>query len=174
MSIYTNYPTIQYKFDIGSKIIYKDVTDITANVRIDKKDLNSIIDYQYQVINDGESPEITSYKNYDNCDYYYLLMLANDNYDWKESYPLTASEFESFIKEKYTNPYGIHHYEDIKGNIVDNIGDDSGEFSFPKNVIPVTNYEYEQRINESKRNVKIINKNVVANVNDACISALKE
>ena len=52
------------------------------------------------------------------------------------------------------NQYQTHHYEDSNGNIVnENYINVRGE---SEQTYPVSNYEYEERLNESKRRIKII------------------
>jgi hypothetical protein len=68
--------------------------------------------------------------------------------DW----PLSQYELENYCKDKYTNIYGIHHYEDTNGITVNS--------DFP-GAVSVSNYEYEDRINESKRSIKILNPRLI-------------
>lgn len=156
--IFSKYPKIDYPFEIGDQTITKTMVDITANVRLTKETIDNLINYDYDVTSDDDTPEIISYNKYGTAFNHHLVIIANDKYDWRESTPLSPYELEQYVHEKYANPYGIHHYEDPQGNEIDNIYSDSGDndFAYPKNVIPVTNYEYETRINEARRPVKII------------------
>lgn len=171
MQFFDQYPKIDYPFQFGdNRTIYKQLVDITTNVRLDQDTLNNVINYNYDVVTDGSTPEIISYNNYNTTFNHLLIILANDNKeDWRNSTPLTASEFDSYINEKYANPYGIHHFEDPQGNEIDNIYNDSSDttsqISYPKNVIPVTNYEYEARLNEQKRAVRIVRPELTEMVN---------
>ena len=163
-----------YPFKIGENTINKQIVDITANVRLNQQTLDNFVNYDYDVTTDGDTPEIISYNKYGTSFNHHLIILANDKYDWRESTPLTATEFESYINEKYSDPYGIHHYEDPQGNEIDNIYSDSNDsnFAYPKNVIPITNYEYETRLNEAKRPIKIIKPKYTELVNDLITSNL--
>ena len=157
---FDQYPKIDYPFEFNGNVLYKQMVDITTNVRLDQATLDNVINYNYDVANDGETPEVISYNNYQTPFNHMLIILANNKEDWRESTPLTAGEFDSYISEKYANPYGIHHYEDPYGNEIDNIYNESDDrtssISYPKNVIPITNYEYESRLNEAKRPIKIV------------------
>lgn len=169
-TFFSQYPKISYPFTFGDNTIYKQVVDITTNVRIDQQALDNVINYNYTVVQNGSTPEVISYDNYETPYNHHLIILANDKEDWRESTPLTSAEFESYIKEKYVNPYGIHHFEDPDGNEIDNLYyDDSstgnGDISYPQNVIPVTNYEYESRLNEAKRNVRVVRPELTEIVN---------
>lgn len=169
-TFFSQYPKIDYPFDFGDNRMYKQMVDITTNIRMTQQTLSNAFNYNYTVIRDGESPEIVSYNEYGTTGNHHLVIMANALFDWRESYPLTAQEFESYIKEKYANPYGIHHFEDPEGNEIDNLYNDgnshSDNVSYPKNVIPITNYEYESRINEAKRGLKLVKPEYTAIVND--------
>lgn len=171
---FSKYPKINYPFTINGNDIIKEVVDITSNIRLTKDTIDNLVNYNYDVIRDGETPEIISYNSYGTAFNHHLIILANDKFDWRESTPLTSQEFENYVNEKYANPYGIHHFEDPAGNEIDNIYSDSGDsdFAYPKNVIPVTNYEYETRLNEDKRPVKIIKPQYTEIVNDMITSSL--
>lgn len=150
------YPIITNEDD--NTITWKRLADITTNIRVEPKLIDEWVNYDSRILIDGEMPEITANEVYDNPYYHYAVMIANDRFDWRNDFPLTAAELQEFIKEKYAEPNAIHHFEDVDGNVVDNIFslDESSEFSYPKNIIPITNTEYEARINEQKRNIKVV------------------
>jgi hypothetical protein len=81
-------------------------------------------------------------------------------YDW----PLSLSAFEEYVKDKYANPQGIHHYEKTQssgatsGNgpadydhMIEVNSDDADGQS-------VSNYEYEQRLQDKKRQIKLLDR----------------
>ena len=79
-------------------------------------------------------------------------------YDW----PLSYQAFESYVKDKYDNPSGIHHYEitQSSGTTTSN-GPDDYDYLIEVNstqpgAIAVTNYEYEQRLQDKKRQIKLL------------------
>lgn len=146
-----------YPYTVKDKTVYKQVVDITANVRPSDEMMNTIVNYYQDVITEGETPETVAYEYYANTFDHHLVIIANQMYDHKNDIPLTQRELEDYINEKYAYPYAIHHYEDPNGNIVDNLFDDgTDDQPYPKNVIPITNYEYESRLNESKRGIRVI------------------
>ena len=173
---FSKYPKISYPFTINNQPIIKQMVDITANIRLTQQTLQNVVNYDYDVMHDGETPEIVSYNNYGTAFNHQLIIIANDKFDWRESTPLTSQEFENYINEKYADPYGIHHYEDVNGNEIDNIYSDNNDddFAYPKNVIPITNYEYEMRLNEAKRPIKIVKPQYTGIVNDLITSSLQQ
>lgn len=149
--MFDKYQQIYYPFiDKNGDEFYKIIRDITTNIRIRIEALNLVQLYEYYNIREGDTPEIIAAKYYGDSKLHYLVILANDRFDWRNDYPLTSQEFEEYIRDSYVNPNGIHHYETPNGKIV---SPSEGE-----QVIPVTNYEYEYRLNESKRKIRLINK----------------
>ncbi len=167
-SVFDLYDTIDYPVEINGERTFKSVRDITSNIRLTKDTIDNIVNYDLRVLGDDETPEITSNEVYDSPFDNILVMLANDRFDWRNDTPVSSTVFQKYVYEKYSDPYGIHHYEDIDGNIVDNLfddGDTQGTFAYPKNVFPITNYEYEQRLNEQKRPIQVIKSQYVNLVN---------
>jgi len=150
---FKNFQKIYYDYNINGEKELKVVTDITKNVRFRKEVLSNISAYDYYDIKDGETPEIIAEKIYGNPEYHWIIMLANDKYDYLSDFPLSTHELEKFINEKYDDQlYAIHHYENGKGLVVDS--------SYP-GAVSVSNYDYETRINESKRKIKIVSKDII-------------
>jgi hypothetical protein len=102
---------------------------------------------------EGETPEHISEKMYGTPYYYWIIMLANERYDYIKDFPLTYYQLERYISDKYGDQlYATHHYESDQGFVVnsDYIG-----------AVSITNYRYEELLNESKRRIKIIPKNMI-------------
>lgn len=81
----------------------------------------------------------------------------NYNFEWDVTWKFNLDindlnqQLNSFTIQ---NMYETHHYEDSNGNIVnENYINVKGE---TEQTYPVSNYEYEERLNESKRRIKII------------------
>jgi hypothetical protein len=164
MTYFANFPDILYPFELGGKIKLVRVKDIVSNVRIRKQILSNITLYDEYDIIDGETPEIIAERVYGDATLHWVIMLANDRYDLWNDFPLSGEALSKYIENKYGqgNENDQHkifdslHFEDEKGNIVDGPATNL--------VRAITNLEYELRVNESKRRIKIINKNVIANI----------
>lgn len=146
--MFNSYNVIDYPIRIGDEILYRKVRDISTNVRIQEELVKCLSVYDYKILQNGQTPEMVSFHQYNNTKLHYLVILANELYDWREAYPLTDLEFNSYVEEKYVNPENIHHYEDVNG-YWRQCGD--GEFT-----IPITFREYEYGLNEAKRHIKLI------------------
>jgi hypothetical protein len=84
--------------------------------------------------------------------------IKNIYYDW----PLSNLQFENFVKDKYDEPEAIHHYEKIQSS-GKQIGDGPGDYSqmiecnsIDEGSGPVSNAEYERRIQDKKRQIRIL------------------
>lgn len=143
-----------YDFEINGQRELKIITDITKNVRLRKEILSNITVYDEYDIMDGETPEIIAEKIYGNPSYHWIIMLANEKFDYVNDFPMSIPILESHIKNKYgvNHIYDTHHYINEDGYIVD---------SSDPNAIQVTNYQYEDNLNESKRRIKIISKDLI-------------
>lgn len=149
---YTSPPSIQITSPYGltkkfQKLI--GMVDITQNIRFRKEILSNITTYDYYDIKDGETPEILAEKIYGSPQYHWVIMLANNRIDYVSDWPLTYVALQQYIQEKYgSQADATKHYEDANGFVV------MGGY-------PVSNREYEERLNEKKRRIKIISPSLI-------------
>ncbi len=111
----------------------------------------STIYYRYR-LSDGERLDTLAKKLYDSEEYQWIIMLVNNMMDPRQELPMSHQEFNEFLKQKYgsveTAMSTTHHLEDEYGEWVNE------DYPYYKNVI--TMYDYEDKINESKRNIKLV------------------
>ena len=105
------FPKIYYDFPnySGDDTFLQVLTDITANVRIRKQVLEDITLYDEYDMKEGETPEIIAEKYYGNPEYHWIILLANQRYDYISDFPLTSAE----LYEHTVNTYGVDHIYDI-------------------------------------------------------------
>lgn len=153
---YTAAPTVSVSTPYeSSKTITKAIVmkDVTRNIRFRRDVLANVTVYDEYDIVDGETPEIIAEKIYGNAEYHWIVMLANDRYDYRNDFPLTYVDLQRYIQEKYgTQADSIRHYLDSRGYFVDS--------DFP-GAVSVSNRQYEEDLNESKRRIKIISAQLV-------------
>jgi hypothetical protein len=151
---FSRFPEMLYNFPIAGKEKVIVVRDITVNVRILKQVLENVSLYDTYDVVEGETPEIVSAKLYGSSDYHWALMIANQRFDYLNDWPMTFAALEQYCIDKYGDPgiYYTHHYEDVNGYVVNS--DTAG-------ATPISNFTVEDRINESKRTIKIISKQVL-------------
>jgi hypothetical protein len=108
--------------------------------------------YEY-IVEDGETPELLSYKIYNDPNKHWVLLLINEIIDPYTEWPMSIDELERYTAMKYHDINGFHHYEDDTGAVVyDNRVDQPNTY----NLIYVTNIIHETAVNESKRTVKVM------------------
>jgi hypothetical protein len=89
---FKNHPTFVYDFQYNIRTYETRtsiVKDITENVRFRKEVLENVTAFDEYDIVDGETPEIIAEKIYGNPEYHWILMLANQRWDYRTDFPLT-------------------------------------------------------------------------------------
>jgi len=160
MSYFEKFPKILY--DIDNTKNYKLVTDILRRVKVREAIKDNAVLFDKYDVDSGDSPETVAYKIYGSVRYYYVILLLNNIKDRYYDWPLSYQAFESYVKDKYANPSGIHHYEitQSSGTTTSN-GPDDYDYLIEVNstqpgAVAVTNYEYEQRLQDKKRQIKLL------------------
>jgi len=150
---FKDFPNFIYQFKVGNTTKTSLVKDITRNIRFRRDVLANITVYDEYDIVDGETPEIIAEKIYGNPEYHWIIMLANDRYDYIEDFPLAEYQLVKVIASKYPGTENnIHHYVDAKGFIVN---------SNAPGAVSVSNEKDERNKNEAKRRIKIISQNII-------------
>jgi hypothetical protein len=130
--------------------------DITRNIQFRRDVLANVTVYDFYDIVEGETPEIVAEKIYGNAEYHWIVMLANDIHDYRSEWPLQYVDLQTYIDQKYgEDADDVHHYLDERGYFVDS--------DFP-GAVSVSNRQYEEDLNESKRTIKIISADLVGTI----------
>lgn len=131
--------------------------DIFRRVKIKSNAKNNIVDYDYYDVQDGEAPEIIAYKYYGDAQLHWTILVMNDIIDYYHDWPMSTQTFEQYMKEKYTNPDAIHHYEveQSSGDTTEVIDVGMNTTDYP-DATPISNYTYETRIQDEKRKIRLI------------------
>ena len=140
------------------------VTNLLRRVAIRSKIKDNIMLYDTYDIRSGDTPESIAHKLYDDPTLHWVVLLTNDITDRYHQWPMYEQQFNTYINEKYSNPDGVHHYE-----IAQTSGDTSstidvysnealytGDTDFYSSATIVTNREYEEREQDKKRKIKLI------------------
>jgi hypothetical protein len=161
------------------------LTNLLIRANIIPEVLKSPLLYYTYDIQEGDTPEIVAHKYYGDSYRYWIVLFANQTLDPQWDWPLSGSNFNKYIVDKYTefNPYSeVHHYEKIieqtdvstlittKNTVIissdayDNIVTNTVTYNLPTGKVSVTTtgravnyYTYELELNESKRNIKLLN-----------------
>ncbi len=148
-------PKIYYDSKANNK--YDLLTNLMTRVKLRTDIKNDIFDFDYYDVVDGETPEIIAHKYYDNPELHWTILVANDIIDYYEDWPMSTQKFEEFIKDKYVNPQGVHHYEisQTSGDTTKtiNVGMNTTDYA---SASAISNYTYEQRLQDDKRQIRLI------------------
>ena len=148
MAYFEYFPTIGYDVR-GEKnnVRVQSITNVLVRIRKKLNVVNSAFFEQY-FISDGDRADILAHQFYGDSTLHWVIMYANymtnPYYDW----PLPYFDLQKFVAKKYpSNINGIHHYEDADNYEVD---------STASGATAVTNFVYEESLNDSKRTINII------------------
>jgi len=96
---FKEFPVFLYDFKYGDfETKTHIVKDITRNVRFRKEVLDNIAVFDEYDIMDGDTPEIVAERVYGDPEYHWILMLANQRYDYLSDWPLTDNNCISAAK----------------------------------------------------------------------------
>ena len=129
-------------------------------------------------ISGNDRPDNVAFEVYQDSTLDWLVLMANNIVNIQNEWPISNADFDELMLEKYgsydTLFSGIHHYEtlevkDARDVRIVNAGlkvesdysitfydERAGQMVTVTPTIPVTNYQYEQKINEDKRNIYLL------------------
>lgn len=176
---FRNVPDFNYVSRLeGEKNIseYLRVKNLFKRVRINEDLFNELTYFtKYKVVGD-ERPDQVAYKIYGTQDYDWIVLLSNNIVNFQSEWPLSNESFEKYMFSKYGSEdkfYTVHHYEtkeiaDSNGRIIIRAGlevpsdysityYDSGEqITATDTTVAVTNYQYENNIQDELRSIYLI------------------
>lgn len=190
MSNYFSYlPNIEYVNRIPSEqniSSYTEVKNLFKRVKLNNKLFQDLTNFtKYQIVGD-ERPDNVANKIYNNPNYDWIVLLSNNIINIQDEWPMSNRTFELYMNKKYgvTNYDNIHHYESIE------VKDSSNNYTVLKKGLEVpsdysitfydgalgrmstvtntnvgvTNYEYESKIQDDKRNIFLLKPELIQTV----------
>tara|TARA_B100001094_G_C17894784_1_gene653465 strand:- start:170 stop:712 length:543 start_codon:yes stop_codon:yes gene_type:complete len=163
MSFFNRFPLITY--DSVGKGNYKLVTHILKRVKLRSGVRSGLFLYDSYDIKAGERPEDIATKWFGSAKLHWVILMTNNVSDRYHQWPMTQPEFDKFLTDKYGagNEDTIHHYETIKdsGPTTSNGPSDYSHRvevnSDHDNPILVSNRDYEERLQDKYRSIKLLN-----------------
>ena len=170
---FDNFPTIIY--DSEKENIFKDVKNLLRRVGIRAKVKSNALLYDTYDVKNGETPESLAFKLYGDAELHCVIMLLNDITDRYHDWPMTEAQFSQFVQDKYDNVDGTHHYEISQSSGDTSIKIDVGtsNTNYPSATL-ITNYEYEQSQQDSKRKIRLLDPSFVADFVEEFKSLMNE
>lgn len=131
------------------------------------------------IIKGDDRPDIVANEVYGDATLDWVVLLSNNIVNIQSEWPLSQADFYTYLTEKYDNETtlysGIHHYEANEVKTSDNkiviasgtrvsIGQSVSYYDFGKQdqvvvtdiALPVTNYTYEDNLNNKKREIFLL------------------
>ena len=141
----------------------------------------SVTAFDYYLIQDNERPDIIAERIYDSPELDWVILVTNNITSIRNQWPLGNNELYNYCLEKYGSDENImatHHFEtketkDQYGRVILEgklIVDQNFTFTYTKDdntsetINPaqsVSNYTYEQRLNEDKRKIRVLKPNLL-------------
>jgi hypothetical protein len=138
---------------------------------------------KYKIIGD-DRPDNVAFEVYEDSKLDWIVLLSNNVLNVQSEWPLPQTDFDRFVLDKYgdydTLYNGIHHHEteEVKNSqgvtiVPAGLQVDSSysvsyyDFFIEQQIttgnisVPVTNYEYEEKIDDNKRNIFLLKKDYV-------------
>lgn len=141
--------------------------------------------FEKYTIEGDDRPDNVAFKVYENSNYDWVILVSNNIVNIQSEWPISQNDFDRFVLEKYETYdilyNGIHHYETIEiknseGVIIVpsglNVPEDysisyydyildqqiqlGSQLNGPTITNPITNYEYEENLNNEKRIIFVL------------------
>jgi len=152
---FANFPYIPY--DSVGDGNYKLVTNLLKRVAVRAKVRSNILLYDTHSVKEGETPEMIADKLYGDPNLHWIIMYVNNITDRYHQWPLTTPQFLAFLKDKYTNIDGTHHYEITQTSgdttVTIDIGSDNTDHS---GATEITNREFEESRQDTLRQIRLL------------------
>ena len=180
---FSQIPDFEYvnRTDDGKLISdYTKVKNLFMRGKIREDIFQDTTTFEKYSIEGDDRPDNVAEKFYGTASYDWVVLLSNNIINIYEEWPLPQAGWDAYLLEKYDNDYdtlynGVHHYEsnevvNSKGVVIFPGGVRVGaaqSVSYFEQVAnqqttvnpvskAITNYEYENRINDDKRNIFLL------------------
>jgi hypothetical protein len=183
-SYFKQVPDFEYVSRIaGSKNIsdYIAVKNLFKKGKIRDDIFQELAFFEKYKISGNDRPDNVAFEVYRDSNLDWVILLANNILNIQSEWPLLQDDFDRYLVEKYgdynTLYNGIHHYEtsEIKNSQGVTIVPSGFEVSSPYTIsyydyltslqvdtgniaVPVTNYDYEIKLEDAKRNIFLLKK----------------
>ena len=182
---FSKLPNNRYTFTVNKagKPEFFNIKDFFHLMRVREDILDDKVLYTQYYIDSGKRPEQVSYELYGDEQYYWVILQINEIVDPHNEWPLSRVEMNEYVLRKYGSwekADSTHHWEteetyDRDGNLILPSGlivDESFEYFYwddPENqtvrkkvlLNEVTNSEYEERLNEKKSVIDVLDKKYI-------------
>ena len=163
MSYFSKFPLTTY--DIKGNDIRKLLPDILRRVKLKSVIKSGGMLFDKYDVKEGEKPEDIAFKWFGDPELHWVILMTNNVTDRYYGWPMNQVQFAEYITDKYgDNVDAVHHYEITKdsGRTTSNGPSDYSHLvevnSDTANAISISNRQYEEREQDKKRQIQLLNK----------------
>jgi len=177
MAYFRKLPDVLYpslKNERNSSLDYTKIKNLFKRAKIREDLLSSFTVFEKYVIVGDDRPDNVAYTYYNDAGLDWLILITNEITNIRTDWPMSQNDFNRYLTEKYTSSelYQVRQYETKE------VRNTSGELILPSGLVvnsdftfqymdgailktysslsSVTNFDYENRVNEGKRNITLI------------------
>ena len=160
---FANFPVIPY--DSVGNGNFKVVTNLLKRVAVRSKVKTNVSLFDTYDVKEGESPEILADKLYGDPELHWIVLMSNDIVNRFHDWPMNTNQFLAYVRDKYDNPDAVHHYEinQTSGDTTLKIDVGTSNADYPT-ATAVTNFEFEEKEQDKKRKIKLLDPGYVPQV----------
>ena len=162
MSYFSKFPKITY--DVRGDRIRKLLPDILRRVKLKAVIKSGGMLFDKYDVQEGERPEDVAFKWFGDPELHWVILMTNNVTDRYYGWPMNQVQFAEFLTDKYgDNVDAVHHYEVTKdsGRTTSNGPSDYSHLvevnSDTANAISISNRQYEEREQDKKRSIRLLN-----------------
>ena len=151
-------------YDIKNNGNFKLLPDILRRVKQRSAVASGQFIFDTYDVKNGEKPEDIAYKWFGDAQLHWVILMTNNITDRYYQWPMNDAQFEEFIADKYSNPDAVHHYEVTKDS-GRTTGQGPNDYSYlvevnsdTDNAISISNRQYEEREQDKKRSIRLLDK----------------
>ena len=165
MSYFNKFPLMSY--DIKGNKIRKLLPDILRRVKLRATIKSGGMLFEKYDVKEGEKPEDVAFKWFGDAELHWVILMTNNVTDRYYDWPMNQAQFAEYLNDKYSNPDAIHHYEVTKDS-GRTTGQGPSDYSHlvevnsdTDNAVSVSFREYEEREQDKKRQIQLLNKSLL-------------
>ena len=167
MSYFSRFPLFVY--DVKNNNNYKLLPDILRRVKLRATIKSGGMLFDKYDVKEGEKPEDVAYKWFGDAELHWVILMTNNITDRYYEWPMNQVQFAEFLTDKYGagSEDAIHHYEVTKDS-GRTTGQGPSDYSHKvevnsdaDNASSISNREYEEREQDKKRQIQLLNKSLL-------------
>ena len=167
MSFFNRFPLLVY--DVANNNNYKLLPDILRRVKLRSALRGASVMFDTYDVKDGERPEDVAFKWFGDAEMHWVILMTNNVIDRYYDWPMSQVQLSEFLTDKYGagSEDAIHHYE-VTRDSGRTTGQGPTDYSHKvevnsdtDNASSISNREYEEREQDKKRSIRLLDKSLV-------------